>query len=118
VNPLVEINATIMNTLVELLKAGGPMALWGLSIWLVLGLVRMALLCLVIYLVVKQVCQTIRDNYRVSKELRDSKIHLLSQEVSKQFSDSLEDFQENTERILKDLEKALNSLNSKSEKKS
>ena len=116
-NPLVEINATIMNTLIELLKTGGPMALWGLAIWLLLGLVRTVVLCLVIYLVIKQICLTIRETYKVSKELRDSKIHLLSQEVSKQFSDSLEDFQKNTERILKNLETALNTLSSKSEKK-
>lgn len=117
-NPIVEINATIMSTLVELLKQGGPIALWGLGLWLFFSIIRFVVVSLTVYLVVKIVCQTISTNYKISKEISGQRIQLVSEKVSERLETALKSFSEKAGVLLEDLEKLVKNLQKSLNKKS
>lgn len=101
---------TIGHYLLEIVKAGGPLALWGIFIWVSLGIVRLSIVCLIVYMALKVICNTITTNYKISKEIRDSKISLISEQVSQILTKTLQDFSQETQAILKDIEKELKEL--------
>jgi hypothetical protein len=107
---LVEINREIMVTLVELLKQGGPLALWGLGIWLIVGVLKILVVSGVVYLVVRLISHTLITCYKINKGASVQRIHLLSQEVSKQLTDSLDNFSRESLAVVSELKKQLAEL--------
>lgn len=96
---------TVLNAVIELVKQGGPYALWGLAIWGFLRVCLAAVVLVVLYLSVSVICQCITTNYKVSKELRDSRITLISKEVSDKLSQTLEQFSKDYQDALRELKK-------------
>lgn len=101
---------TIMNGLLELVKTGGPLALWGISIWLILGIVRISVVVLAAYLAVKVICQTIQVNYKIKHEINTQRVHLLSEQVSRQLTDSLNSFTKESLVVVNELKAQLTEL--------
>ena len=96
----------IMNGLVEIIKQGGPLALGGVAIWLIIGLVKVLVVLWVVYLVVKIVCKTILD-YKVASF---KQVQLLSQEVSSNLVMAMEAFTASGEQLFKKFESQLEEL--------
>ena len=112
-----DVMTAMMNGLIELVKQGGPLALWGITIWLIVGLVRSLVICLVLYFIVKLVVNCINNNYKISKEVSGQRVQLFSQEVSQRFQTSMDNFLKDSSAILKELETQLKDLKEKSTKK-
>ena len=96
-------NEQIGALLIEIIKQGGILALWGIGIWLVIGLLRVTTICLAIYLVVKVVCQAITTNYKVHKEQQAMRVHLLSEECSRKVSQALDSFSKESLTVVNEL---------------
>lgn len=112
-----EIQTVIMNGIIELVKQGGPLALWGIFIWLGLNLIKLVVVSVVFYLVVKTICNTITTNYKVHKECKSQRISLLSETISHQVSDSLNTFSKESGALATELTKLLRELKESSAKK-
>ena len=106
----------ILDALVEIIKTGGLMALWGISIWLIIGLVKLVVFCLAVYFIIQMICNTISNNYKIHKELDSRRIHLLSSQVSQDLCNSLDSMNKEFLAILRELEKKLNELSATSKK--
>ncbi len=103
-------NIEIYNALLELVKQGGHLALWGIFIWLFLGIIRLTIICLATYLVVKVVCRTISDNYKISKTLQDTKVTLVGSEVASRLLAGMEERDTAFKTIFTDLNAQLHEL--------
>jgi len=95
---------TILNALIELVKAGGPLALWGIGIWLSFTVFKVFLVGLVGYLVVRTVCNTVISVYQASLNHKREQVSLLSKEVIKDLTTYLDSFRDSLSALLKDLE--------------
>jgi hypothetical protein len=102
----------VMQGLVEIIKQGGPLALWGVGLWLLIGLMRIFLVGLVVYLVVKIVCRTILD-YKVASF---KQVTLVSEQMGKDIASCLDNFVNNAEVLFTKLESQLNELKTNSDK--
>lgn len=113
-NQLVEINGQIMSTLLELLKQGGPMALWGMAIWLTVGLIRLIVICSMVYLVTRTVKATVLGVYKAKLDFKASQISVLTTQVSTHLSQTLEDYHKSVTAILNSIDEHLKLLKEKS----
>ena len=102
--------------LLEIVKAGGPLAIWGVTIWLVFKVLGIFLVMLFLYLGVKVVCQCISNNYKVDKELSAQQVHLLSQEVSGRMEQALDSFSKDCLTAVRELKVLLEGLKKPSKK--
>jgi len=111
-------NIEIYNALIELVKQGGSLALWGVGIWLGFKLLQVLVVCSVLYLVVGLITHCIIQIHGERNKAKGLRVHLLSEEVSTRFSKELDKFSEESLGILKGMQERLDSLSKKSQRKS
>ncbi len=104
----------VASYLVEIIKSGGPMALWGIGIWMTVNLIKVAIISLLAYLAIRQVTSAAVQYHKDTLTNKVLRVTLLSEEVSKKFSDSLDSFSLESTSILKEIEKQLNELKKES----
>ncbi len=104
----------VANYLLEIIKTGGPIALWGIGIWMTVNLIKIAIVSWLAYLAVKQVSASVVQYHKDTLTNKVLRVTLLSEEVSKKFSDSLDSFSLESTNILKEIEKQLNELKKES----
>ena len=102
--------------LLEIVKAGGPLAIWGVTIWLVFKTLSILLVVLFLYLTSRVVCNCVTTNYKVSKELSAQRIHLLSQEISGRMEQALDSFSKDCLTAVRELKVLLDELKKPSKK--
>ena len=102
--------------LLELVKAGGPMALWGVTIWLAFKILGIFLVVLLPYLSVKIICQTITTNYKICREVQGHQVQLLSKEVSARMEQALDSFSKDCLTAVRELKVLLEELKKRSKK--
>ena len=105
-----QVTDTLGHYLLEIVKAGGPMALWGIGIWLIMGIIRLVILGLVIYGVVRLIARTILKCYEIHKQTTAQRIHLLSQEVSSRLTTTLDNFSTESLVVVNELKTQLTEL--------
>lgn len=90
--------------LIELVQQGGTLALWGVGIWLVFTTVKVAILSLVAYLVVRSVVGAVVTVHNARLAYKATQVSLLSKEVTKDLIAYLDSFRDSLTGLLKDLE--------------
>lgn len=109
-------NIEIYHALIELIKQGGTLALWGIAIWLVISLMKVLAICLVVYLVGRLISKTILGICKTQADFKATQVPLLSQAISGKLLQTLEDYHQSVNLLLRSLQEQLNRLNTASEK--
>lgn len=108
---------TIMQCLVEMIKQGGQLAIWGIFIWVGFSAVKVVSVVLGLVVIVRLVMHTIHNCYKINKETQSQRIHILSESISSKLEKSLDEFQSQSISVLKELQKELEELSKRSGKK-
>ncbi len=92
----------IAKALVEMVKQGGTLAIWGIFVWMTLGIIKVAIILGFLGWVVRLVVFSI-SNYTTLKFLSNKdNVVLLSKKTSKYLVDLVRGYQENTTKAMKD----------------
>lgn len=100
----------ILNALLEMVRSGGQMAVWGIVAYCGMQLLTVAVKGGVLCLVFRIISQTIKhcwDNYQRNKVNR---VALISKEASDNILSAFKDYQDTVNQILKDIAIQLTSL--------
>jgi len=100
----------IMEGLVELVKQGGPLALWGIGIWLIVGLIKIFVVCLFLALAIRLITNCIANCYKINKEVSAQRIQILSHQVSDKLTTSLDNFLKESLVVVNELKVQLKEL--------
>ena len=87
-----DIYLEILKALIDIVKEGGMLGLWGLGIYLVLNLVRLLAVIWVIYNIVKLIMQTITNFFTIKLLGHKERISLVSEDVSKKLQETIGTF--------------------------
>lgn len=105
----------LTKALVEMVKSGGTIAIWGIFVWMLLGIIKTGLVGSLILLALRQVV-TLGNNYMTLKAVtRKEQISLLSPKVSARLERCLDDFQKTTGQAMKEFIADAKALLEKSE---
>ena len=95
----------IAKALVEMVKQGGTLAIWGIFVWLILGIVKTGIVLCFLAWVVRLVVFGV-SNYHTLRFLnRKDNIQLLSKKCSKDLVDLVRQYQNDTTQAMKDFMK-------------
>lgn len=109
-------NIEVYNALIQLIKEGGTLALGGIAIWMTIGLIKTVTVSWLAYLAIKVVSASVVAYHKDTLTNKVLRVTLLSEEVSKKFSDSLDSFNLDSTTILRDIQKSLDDLKKESAK--
>ena len=107
----------LCKALVDIVKQGGVYALWGIGIWMGIGLLRVAIIGGVVWAVIRLLVQSINNYLAIRFLTRKDNIQILSDKVSGHITKCLQDYQDRTSQALNDFLKDANELLKKSEQK-
>lgn len=93
----------ILNALVELVKQGGTIALWGIGIWLTLTGFKVCLVVWAVWLMVYKVCNLCLNYLMLRFISNKDKVSLISEQASQTILQSLKCYQDETSSSMKDL---------------
>lgn len=100
----------ILNAIVEMVKQGGQLAVWGVFVYLFMQIVKAGTIGGITWLIVKTLCQTLSRCWELAQDRRKEAITLLSSDLQTKLLASLTEFQGSTTTILQDLENRLKGL--------
>ena len=100
----------ILNAIVEMVKQGGQLAVWGVFVYLFMQIVKVGTIGGITWLIVKTLCQTLARCWELAQDRRKEAITLLSTDLQSKMVDSLEGFQKSTTAILAVFEQRLADL--------
>lgn len=100
----------ILTALVEMVKSGGQMAIYGIAVYWGMTILKLAVHGGLIWVCLRLICTTIIKAWELRLDKRASDITLLSEECSKQILDTINSFSKENIAILKDIEMQLKVL--------
>jgi hypothetical protein len=99
---MMDVYVELTKALVEMVKQGGTLAIWGIFVWMTLGIVKSGLLLGAVYLVIRLICNNI-NSYQCLKHFSNKEqVSLLSPKVSRRLEDFLKEYRDTTTKAMKD----------------
>ena len=96
-----DVYVELTKALVEMVKQGGTIAIWGIFIWMSLSIIKSGLFLWVVYLVIRLVCNNV-NSYQTLKLLgHKEQISLLSPKVSRRLEEFLKEYRDTTTDAMK-----------------
>ena len=100
----------IMEALIELVKQGGTLALWGIGLWGLIGILKLSITGGVIWLIWHSMTACFKHYWDSKLTIRTQNISLISKEVSDKLSTTLSDFRSEVKNAMSDFLKESNNL--------
>lgn len=112
-----DVYVELTRALVEMVKQGGYLAIWGIFVWMTLGIIKIGLILYLVAWVVRSVLTSI-DNYHTLKHInKQHQISLLPSKTAKHLENILKEFRDTTTSAMKDFIKESQGLLKNSTKK-
>lgn len=100
----------ILTALVEMVKSGGQMAIYGIAVYWGMTILKLAVHGGLIWICLRLICTTVIKAWELRLDKRASDITLLSSEACKDFTKALDTLSKENLAILKDIELRLTAL--------
>ncbi len=107
----------ILTALVDLVKQGGQMALWGVAIYLILQLAKVVVIWGSITLIVRLICSAVFKGLGMRLLIKRDSISLMSDKATNHLSEAMTKWSNEVSEVILKLETRLNDLLKSSEKK-
>lgn len=97
----------ILNAIVEMVRQGGQLAVWGVFVYLFMQILKVAVSGGIIWIIIRTICTTFLGGLELHIRKRSEEITLLSEEVSASLTNTLEQYSKSMTEVLESIERQM-----------
>jgi len=103
----------LLSALVELVKEGGTLALWGVFVWFLMQIIKVGVIGGILWGIVRSLCHLVQRIYSAKLDFKEKQVPIISEQASSTVISCLDSYQNSVNKVLERIDSQLEKLKTK-----